>query len=265
MNGLFEATLDGVAFSSIAPELILVDVHEDAPRMDTVTSSRPKRPGMLRARNVRQSLSVTLRYVVRTQDVARRAAVHDLVTAWALKGGRLTINSRPGKELAVVLDTPPSLGSSLKWTEEVALTFTAYVWPYWQSVTPPSVSAALIAHNGAYVLHDVLTVGGSLDALCTMTVYGLGGDMNRLRVAVGDTYFQLEGLGIPVGGGLMIGYSEEGLLHITPVGVEDTASRLHCRTADSSDDLLASPGDVQISVEADAPCTVRVTAKEMWA
>jgi hypothetical protein len=56
-----------------------------------------------------------------------------------------------------------------------------------------------------------------------------------------------------------------GLLHITPIGVEDTASRLHCRTADSSDDLLAAPGDVQISVEADAPCTVRVTAKEMWA
>ena len=265
MKGLFEATLDGVAFSSIAPELILVDIHEDAPRMDTVSSSMPLRPGMLRTRNVRQSLSVTLRYVVRTQDVARRAAVHDLVTAWALRGGRLTINSRPGKELAVVLDTPPSLGSSLKWTEEVALAFTAYAWPYWQSATPPSVSAALAAHNGAYVLHDVLTVGGSLDALCTMTVYGLGGDLNSLRVAVGDTYFQLEGLGLPAGGVLMIGYSEERLLHITPIGVEDTASRLHCRTAESSDDLMAPPGEVPISVEADAPCTVRVTAKEMWA
>lgn len=265
MSNLFEAALDGVAFSNIAPELILVDIHEDAPRMDTVTSSMPLRPGMLRARNVRQSLSVTLRYVVRTQDVARRAAVHDLVTAWALKGGRLTINSRPGKELSVVLDTPPALGSSMKWTEEVSLTLTAYAWPYWQSETPPSVSAALAAHNGAYVLHDVLAVGGAVAAPCSVMVSGLGGELNHLRVAVGDTYFQLEGLKIPAGGGLVIGYNAQGLLHIMPVGVEDVASRLQCRTADSSDDLLASPGDVQISVEADAPCTVRVTAKEMWA
>ena len=265
MHGLFEATLDGVAFSSIADELILTDIHEDDPRMDTVTSALPLRPGMLRTRNVRQSLSVTLHYVVRTQDVARRAAVHDLVTAWAINGGKLTINSRPGKQLLVVMDAPPALGSSMKWTDEVSLTLTAYAWPYWQSTPAPSVTGTLVEHNGSYVLHDVLTVGGAVAAPCTVMAYDLGGELNSFRVAVGDTYFQLEDLGIQAGGALMISYDDQGMLRIIPMGVEDVSSRLHCRTADSHDDMLATPGDVPISVEADVPCTVRVTAKEMWA
>lgn len=266
MANLFEATLGGVAFSSIADELILTDIVEEPVQMDTQTSPLALRYGLLRTRNVRLSLAVRLVFVIRTQNVARRAAVRDLVAVWGRNGGMLTVNTRPGKMLQVVMDTPPAQQSAMKWTEELTMTLMAYAWPYWQSEPAPSISGdtAWSDTDAAYVLNEALTVGGDVEAACTVRVQAQGA-LEQLRVTVGETYFELTGLGIPAGGALAIGYDDRGLLHATPVGIDgDTESRLPCRTAASSDDLLASPGVATIRVVSDTAATVTVTAKEMW-
>lgn len=269
MAAIFEASLGGTLFSSLADELVLVDIVEKPVEMDVQTAPLVLKDGLRRTICRRKALSVDLVFAIRTQDIARRSEVRDLVADWAGNGGALIVNTRPGKRLLhVVADTPPALGSSLRWTDTLTMNLTAYGRPFWQTSAAVTVSGTTTLNNttGLYELHDVATPGGNLDAPCTFRIRNDSADANMTYayIQAGETYMELTGMDIAPGGMAMATY-EDGAIYIQSFAVDDPGELLHCRTPESSDELLLAPGVTsQISVKTDVPATVVFSATELW-
>ena len=225
----FDAYLNGVSFSQLDPAIILRDIAELPPKEDVQQAPRGMRPGTRITSRVRRSLSVQITFNVREYGIAARSRVLDKIASWAGNGGWLTINSRPGQRLYVTPDTPPSMGSSLKWTADMEMTLTAYECPYWEQQWPTVATITaygkitpLGSYPKAYVECDVTNAG--TDTLTTVTI------------TCANTSITLEGLTVPVGEHVVISYTEKGLQQITAAGT----SALPNRTAESSDDLIAA-------------------------
>lgn len=254
MDYIFTAALGGVAFLSLADELLLTDIVENPVQMDTQTVPRAMGEGMLRTVNRRESLSVRLAYQIRTQDVARRAEVRDLVAAWAAKGGVLTVSTRPGKQLQVVCDTPPAQGSSGNWTDTLELVFTAYAVPYWEDDADVSISVSTVWNEsrGEYYYANVIHPTGNVDAvpLRFMMLYTGTETLNRLKIISGSKAIEFTDMGVTRLNVVQITYDANGLLKAYK---GSGVSLLPMRTPESEDELFVTPGtDNQIYVLSDA-------------
>jgi len=270
MANLFEATINGTAFSSLSDKLVLTDIIESQAEMDTQDAQLGSGDGMYRLLSRRKSLSVELKFAIRTQNVAERARIMDKVVAWAYKGGVLKTNTRPDKSLSVILDTPPHLGSSAKWTEEVSIKLTALNPPYWASATKPAVSVETVElENGAYWCADVLDLTGKGQLpteRVTFLLINVGElPLTHLKITCEGTVMEFAGLEVPPGSFIMSSYVD-GILTVPNGDSQDPgASYLPCRTPESDDDLLAT-GDMQnqIFIEADAPLRGNMNAQGLW-
>ena len=80
----FNATLNGASFADIADEVVLVDVTELPAAKEIETASMAGRHGERVSVNRRTSLTVRLTYVIRTQNIVRRAQLQRLVSKWAM-------------------------------------------------------------------------------------------------------------------------------------------------------------------------------------
>lgn len=270
----FEATLGDQKFSDIAPEIILRDIVETPVDVEVSTARWANRPGQRVSGRTRTALSVRLVYVIRSMDIVRRAQIRDLVAAWAGKGGYLTINSRPGKRLYVQADVAPTLDSSLKWTQDLSLTLTAYAVPYWEDETPTtfSISTAWSDTHQQYFFADVIDATSlQLDVPLSATLINSSGVNALTNVKIiafsanGETHIELDGISVVaesmLGGWVQIGYTDDGLMYIrNPWAPEESMSLLEHRTAESSDDLILHGGvGVQIYVYSDQPISGNLT------
>lgn len=269
---LFEATLGGVAFSSLAEELLLLDIVETPIEMQTETMQLAFRAGSVRTMHRRKSLEVELRYMIRTQDIARRSAVRNLVAGWAEKGGTLKVNTRPDMRLVQVkTSTPPSLGSSAKWTDELTVTFVCYGLPYWQSATTDKINIQT-TYNAATNLHGYHgifhPIGNAESVPLTAMLQNTGsGSLTNIEIAAGETFVELVGIDIPAGGTIVVTMDENSLFNIVHFESTGGISLLPYRTADSSDELrlkYQEYGDSSIAVYADAPITGNITVRRLW-
>lgn len=250
----FEATLNGNKFSEIADEIILTDIIENPVEATTSTYRWANRPGQYFADKVRTALSVRLVYVIRTMDISRRAEIRDLVAAWAANGGTLTINSRPGKQLSVKMDNVPALDSSLKWTQELSVTLTAYAVPYWEDDTDVSISVSTVWNEsrGEYYYANVIHPTGNVDAvpLRFMMLYTGTETLNRLKIISGSKAIEFTDMGVTRLNVVQITYDANGLLKAYK---GSGVSLLPMRTPESEDELFVTPGtDNQIYVLSDA-------------
>lgn len=265
---LFEANLGGVDFTSLASEIVLLDIVEEPAQMDTQTVPRALGDGMIRTVNRRKSLSVRIVYQIRTQDVVRRAEVRDLVTAWAMKGGALKVNTRPGKMIQVVMDTAPALESSMKYDADLSLTLTAYAVPYWQDAdaTMFEVNTALLA-SGENWQADIFKVGGQTDTpLAATLIVGGENNLTHLSITCNNSLMVLDGMDIAPGKAIFISYNDQGVLEILDFfNFDGDNSLAKYRTADSTDDLRAVPNvDNQILISADAALTGSLSTRGRW-
>lgn len=247
----FDASLNGVSFAHLDPQLMLTDIVELPPEEDVQQARRAIHPGTRITSRVRRSLSIRLVFAVAECDIASRARVLDKVAEWAGSGGWLTINSRPGRRLYVTPETPPSMGSSLRWTSDMEMTLTAYERPYWEQLWP---TRAIIAESGN--IHPVGTHPAAL-VECDVTNTG-DGELTTLTVTCGSTHITLDGLSVPAGEHVRIAYTDDGIMVITAAG----ASALANRTAKSSDDLVAVSRQTNaISIMADQTVSAVVSAR----
>lgn len=259
----FEATMNGKKFSRIAEECILVDIVEDAADMAVDTAAQAGRDGMRVLSRYRKSLSVTLSFVIRTQDIRKRAEIMRKVAEWAGSGGKLEINPRPGKYLTVQVGTPPAIGSHLKWTEELTLSFVAYETPYWLSDVSHAVATAAQG-NGSHVAADVYAVGGNVsNADASLTLIAPTGTLTALTITCGGT--EIEFAVFPAISPVYVAIGRENGVFFAR-NMLDNKSLLPYRTPESSDDLHAQCGveNVPFQVVADTALTGAVTFAERW-
>ncbi len=263
----FDVKLNGTSMASLADEIIVRDIIEESADMDVVTVPRGERAGLMVTQSKRQSLSVRVIYRIRTQDIIRRTEVRDLIATWCANGGALQINTRPNVRLYVVPAVPPSVNSGLKWEQDLALTFTAYEQPYWEDVTPTSVTGKVAKlHSGEYWLADIITPPGNVSHVpATMTLFVVGDSpLTHMTIKCDDTMFEFVGMDIAPGGAILIFYDAQDRLRVEDF-MRQGASLLKYRTAQSNDDLLFRTGIANnFSISADAEMNITMDTRGRW-
>lgn len=240
----YSAWLDGLPLHEIDPTIYILDIQEDPAQMDISTAPKAGGAGRFVVTRKRQTLSVTILFAIREQDVTRRKAVMQKVIAWAKGGKYLAINDRPDQRLRVEVDELPTVQSALRWTQDLSITFTAYAFPFWEnaytdSLTTSGAASMSVAGDADSAPVDVsITPSGS-----TVTVKA-----DRTTITLTD-----------LSGDVEITHGDDGLLRIVSGG----ESILSHRTPESSDDLTATPGRVNdFSIEG-GTATFRV--RGVWA
>lgn len=231
MTTLHDCALGGVTLSSLDESICVTDVIEEAPVYRAAFASAWGEGQQLLSRR-RESLSVTVRFAVHETDPVRRKQVLGSIRAWAEKAGMLTLPDRPGQQLAVFCAALPEL-SAQDMPATLTLRFTSLHCPWW-------VSAAAVTFTDTKVMALEVPGNAPVDAPVEAVVFNKGIDtIDRLTLMCGMTEIVFEGITFPAGSCFSLMYHEGTLLAWI-----DGESVLHCRTANSSDDLLAPCGKI---------------------
>lgn len=243
--------MDEIPLHEIDPAVYVIDIEESVPAVNVMTSGRGMGDGTHVLSRRRQSLSVTVRVMVHEYDIAKRKEIFGKIAEWATNGKYLMISDRPGQRLRVSCDIPPTAGSSLRWTNIVSVTFTAYEKPYWEDTEKTTISKT--GESGSMTMN---VPGNAGKTTVDVKVENTGGAaITDFTVAVGDTQFAFPGINIAPGATASYEYDDEGILHIPAQN----------RTPESSDDLLAVCGaNNAVSFTASGSCTVTVSARGRW-
>lgn len=236
--------LDGLPLHEIDPAIYITDIQEQAPHMNVATVARAKGDGLFVTRRSRESLSVQVGFTIREYDTARRKSIMQKVIAWAKGGKYLSISDRPDQRLRIEVDQLPTISSSLKWTQELSIVFTAYAFPYWENTYADTITTTSNAS---------MTVMGDADhAPVDATIEGANG---TVTITADKTTITLEN----VSGSVEISHGDDGILRIMAGG----QSILSKRTPESSDDLIATPGRLNDFIVSGGTATFRV--RGVWA
>ena len=242
--------LDGVEMGSLDARLYVEDIEE---RVKTAveTGGRPGWGRTAMGRPERESLTVTVRFMVKEADPARRRAVIDRVNGWA-KPGWLTIGARPEQRLYVSCAAPAD-SATLRWSEGLQVAFTAYDGACWQDRYP--ATARLNGTAGS----ACIAPRGTRECLLDAEIENVsGGVVNAVSLSVNGRTMAFAGLGLAAGQKLTIDHDPRRLLRATA----DGAGRLACRTAESADDLTLIPAARNtVYFTADGACGVTLRAR----
>lgn len=232
MISRFDVAINGTWLSEVDDSIIVTDVKEEKPRTSTNTAEKAVGAGSRFIRHERESMSVSVSFVIWEQDVHRRKEIMQRVQEWTGASGvnHLEINDRAGQRLCVRCTELPSMPSALNWQEQMQAVFTAYEMPFWQDITP---SRETITANGS------LFVPGMGEAMCDVEVTNKGsGAITTLTLVCGDTKLVFSGISLAAGKTLELSHDDLGLLS-AKIG---NTSVLNKRTAESDDDLIAMCG-----------------------
>lgn len=249
--------LDGKGLTDIDPAIVILDVSHPVPQVSTQTVEHARYHG---ARMMRQKLgenSVTISFEIHEYNPAMRQSINDRVTAWAMAGGALTTDDRPGKRLHVVCTTPPSITSSKGWTNRMTMTFTAFDNPFWEDTNQTMLFLSGTSDGGD------LYGPGSADNPFVEAEIKPSGKLTALTINAADSSFSFTGLSIPSGKTLSIYYDERMTLHIERT--DTGASMLSKRTPESDDDLIIPLGKFsRASYTANVNCSVMFKARGLY-
>lgn len=246
----YTCSLNGIELGHLDPSILLLDIRYTAPVRTLTTTQLAGRDGQRLMRTTTSSVSVSLTFEIHEQDIQRRFAVCEKVQQWAMEGGLLTTGDRPERQLHVVCETPPVIGSSLKWTDRLGVTLTAFDRPFWEDRFPTTVSLSGNTSRSVYA------PGFAAPAMVEGSVTNQGtGPIQQVDITAGETAFHFTGLGLTAGQKLTFDYDEHGILSIR-VG---STSALDKRTPLSSDDLTLIPGGMRtVSVHTDGSALTRL-------
>lgn len=248
----YHVWLNGLGLQDIDPAIFITDVQEHAPEPLLTTAPRAQGDGLHILRRSRQSLSVAVRFAVREYQPARRSAILQKIRAWALQGGSLTTGDRPGQRLCVDPAELPSAHSTLRWTEELTLLFTARSLPYWEEASPTqAITPATLMLPG-----DAPSAPMELHWCCTATAAVV------LTITTPLSTMTFIDLPAVTGQELVITHASGVLTAF--IGETDV---LPCRTPESSDDLLLPCGvasAVTVTVDGAAAQGCTVSARGRW-
>lgn len=223
MKTLFDCTLNGSKLSALDESIAVTDVRES----------------LLLKGNQRDGIAVEVRVCIHEKDPALRRGVMSKIILWASQGGYITISDRPGQQLSVSCTQLPEMAAA-DWTAELALRFRSTHTPWWESA-----AQAMVTGNGILEL-DV--PGDAPSTIAQVILLNMGTeDVTEFRLHCDLTDMEFTGVTLSPGSIFTLLY-QNGLLAIEL----DGESVLHCRTAQSSDELRLPCGRAS-TVYATAP------------
>lgn len=255
MISRYEAYMDGVAMSSLSPNLLIRDINHGTSKVSRDTVTLVRRDGSIMVDKTLSAAQVKISFQLREYSIAERQKVCQEVARWA-QGAILETNDRPGQRLHVYCDDFPVIGSALKWLNDLSVTFTAYNYAHWEEKT--AVSTTLTGTSGTSTL---FVPGNAGKALVTATITPSSDTVDDITLTVGDTSIALVGCGATSSKPVTISYDDMGLIRIR----KKNTSIMNKRTAASSDDLLAVCWAVNtFSFTASAAVSVVFSVRGCW-
>lgn len=244
----YSVMLDDMPLQNTNSIIVITDVTENAPQLDVQTAMHPAGPGEICMRQERRSISVTIKLRIISSDYLFRKRIWREVNAWAMRGGWLRITDRPHQRLRVRLSTPLALPSTLKWTNELSMTFTSVGYPYWENEDTVTATAPSATSGSVSVF-----VASDIAPLLEATAVNKGSKpLTRLRIDTGGRFIALEGMNIPAGESVRLYYDDD---HIFQLPIEH-------RTEDSFDELPLTLGrSSDVSFTADQPVSIKFSAR----
>lgn len=237
----YRAWLDGQPLDGIDDSIIIHDISESAPALDITTGARPGADGMQLLGIHRTMLTVVITLEIHDRRTDRRQDTADRVSAWCA-GKVLTVSTRPGKRLSVACTGLHAVASALRWTDTMAIQLTAYETPYWEDERP---TMAVVKDQASD--ERTLHVGGTADTVLEVDIRRTGPTtLNQVRIKAGRSRMELTGVGLGEGETLHIGHDDAGRLTLIIDGVEEARTVYDKLTPESSDDLVISPGAVDV-------------------
>ena len=267
---LFDVTIGSVALSTLSDKIYIRDIIEEPYEEEIFKASKAYYAGQRVSKKVRRALSVRVVFVVRERNPQKRAEIFDSIASWAESDRTLYVNYRTitrvtesgytyteGRRLSrVVVTEPPAINSANKWTKDVAITFTAFDVPYWEDESKYGYSFAANTLDifSRYLYSGNIYNRGTAESPVTMRITNdSSSQLQSMNIRCGNSWFYFENLDIDPGAGLEIDYdSDSGILQILERRSDGLlgANKMPCRTAESQDDLMISPGAVSVQVSA---------------
>ena len=251
--------LNSVQLDELDSRITVDNILEDTGK-DTINAvGFGGRDGQRLTQRRRDYLDVTIKFKIdiRKHFMSEREEVLEAVNAWAMAGGWLTVNYKPGRKLRVVCVKLAAVGDAWEWTRQYEITFRAYGVPYWQEENAASVTFR--GNSG------VLTVNGTAPTVAEVEFGNTsGGTINALTISCGASQMTFGSLGLLSGEVLVIDHDDTGLLRIRICSVTGVyRSAMAARTASSADDMFVNPGAVTCvySPSWTAWCVVRANGR----
>lgn len=246
-----DAYINNVSLRELDGRILVRAVNEQPSQSVLTYGDNPGRDGQRLLTRTRDTRRVVITFAVREiRDLAARASVVEMVNAWA-QDGFLTVSYRPGRRLPVVVAGRATMQDPRSYQEDYSIQLDAPASPFWEDLTPQTLS--IVGASGQGKLLNL----GSYCAFPEITVTPTGGTLNTLTVSVGVDTFSFTGLGVVANTKLTIGHDVRGFLRIGTA----SAGKLQCRTAASSDELIAQPGYNDVSVLAGTACRVEISVR----
>lgn len=253
------AWLNDVEFTDAHPALMLQHINEPDPKVTYKTAAKPY-GGLVELSRSVERREIILEFAIREGlDFTRRQEAYEKAIAWAWNGGWLKLSDHPGQQIYVTLSSAPALGRLREWTEDIALTFTAAWYPYWQDIVEQTA-----AHVNA-ASHDALplTVFGNMPSCISCDITPVSGSLSEVELAIDGTYMHINitdaNYYVPVGTALTLGYDFRHLLYIR----KGTTSLMQFRSG--ADDLIAQPGLRTVAYNCHGvSCNVVFRSKGVW-
>lgn len=253
MISRYEATLNNVALSSIDGSIYIADIQYASPSIQTQTVQAAKRQGAFVTDRRQEKSSVTVTFEIRKYGIADRQSVCQAIVKWAMNGGILETNDRPGQRLRVICGQPPVVESTMHWTDELSVVFDAYSPPYWEEKTAATQTLTGSDADGT------VSVPGSIGKAPVDVTITPSSTLTGITIYAGDTYLSLSGISVTSSQTVEIFHDENGFLHIESAG----GSLLNKRTG--SDDLLVQSGRMEgLSVSANVSVTAVFSVRGYW-
>lgn len=253
MISRYDVSLNGVPMSSISQKILILDISYESPSINTETFTVAKRQGARIHRRYIGRNTVRISFAIRAYDTFERQEICKSVARWAKNGGVLQTNDKKGQQLRCVCDSFPTVTSALKWTDTIDVVFSAYVLPFWEEISPSSITLIGTSANG------VIYVPGSIDGAMVEVSIKANGSLSTVNLRANNTEMKLSDLSVPSGQTIEISYNDE-IIQSIKTG---NTSLLNKRTG--ADDLLANCGEMNtFSISANAPVTATFKVRGLW-
>lgn len=224
--------LDGMGLEDISPRVKIKTIEPGVPAMTLKTADNAKYSGVRFLMQKEGSRTVKITFRVLEADEQRRENILADILTWT-RGSRLELTDRPGLYLPVLCTALPMMKNQRDYTTDLTMTFTAFN-PAWRAMVPTTTT--LKTTSGVSASAFIQPTGTEDATFLEFEIKNTSSvTMNTASVAANGRSFAFSGLGLVSGETLAVRYDDDGLLSITTLG---GVSKLHCRTAQSDDDLL---------------------------
>lgn len=255
MSSKYWVRLNGESITDISDKIKILDVKESSPSVSVDISSNGIYGGSKFLRKIRNSLSVSIEFVILDKDMSSRKSIMARVHNW-MKDGYLTLSDRPGQRLYVRSTQIPYVASSKDFTSSIRMVLTAYEFPWWENETEQIVELKSAKEGSLELLLD-----GNADYAPLSCTIAPSSTMTKFTLMSNSDTIKLEGLSIDNGNKLLINNDN----FILSIKDNNGDSKLNNLLDSSDDNIRLNPGIVnKIKFVSDVNCDVKISSKGCW-